>query len=418
MTENLFKNTIQYLEKAAQALNLDERNLENFKKPKCVLKFLLNIKMDNGKSKIFCAYRVQHNNDLGPFKGGIRFHPVVNLEEMKALSLMMTLKNAIVDIPFGGAKGGVKVDPLKFSKKELENLSRAYVRTFYKYIGPKKDIPGPDINTNPQIMAWMVDEYSKINGKKVLASFTGKPLELGGLKERDSATAQGGVYVLEGVLKRIKRRRKNLQVAIQGFGNVGSNVAKILYKKGYKIIALSDARGGIKITQKEGFNPFKVEECLKAKGLIANCYCAGNVCEVPNKQQVITNQELLQLPVDILIPAAIENQINKGNTREIKAKIILELANGPTTAEADEILNQRNILVIPDILANSGGVVISYFEWLQNINNEYWSGKEVLKKLNQIMTKALNEAYKLSEKRQTDLRTAVYILALQRLSVN
>ena len=419
---HLLKDTILCLEKAAEIIGLDKKKMRTLEKPKRILKASLKIKTDKGMIKSFPAYRVQFNNKLGPFKGGIRFHPLVDLNEMEALALMMTLKNALIDIPFGGAKGGVRVDPLKLSKKELEALSRAYVAAFYKHLGPQKDIPAPDINTNPQIMAWMIDEYSRLLGKIELASFTGKPKELGGSEIREQATAQGGVYVLESFLKKIKFKRKNLEAAIQGFGNVGANTAKILYDQGYKIIALSDIKGGIVIKSKKrkgdiGLNPHKVEECVKEKGTLAGCYCRGSVCEVPNDHQKISNQKLLELETDILIPAAIENQITVKNAKRIKAKIILEMANGPTTFKADKILNQRGILVIPDLLANAGGVAVSYFEWLSNIKNEVWDKAESINCLKAMMESGLDKVYELSRQYKTDLRTAGYALALQRLYV-
>lgn len=413
------KLILQELKRAAKYLPDGKVILKSLKKPQKILKEKITLKVA-GEEKSFPAYRVQHNSLLGPFKGGVRFHPGVNLRELEILAFLMTLKSALMGLPFGGAKGGVVVNPKKFSRKKLEELSRAYVRAFYNFLGPDLDIPAPDVNTNPQIMAWMLDEYEKLVGYHAPAMITGKPLALGGSRGREKATGLGGTIILEELIKRIKLK-KPLTVAIQGFGNVGYHLAKILEKKGFKIVALSDSKGGIHLISEESrlkkiktFDIETVMACKKEKGLLADCYCIGGVCDLSFGRQ-ITNEELLELPVDILIPAAKEGVINKGKAKKIKAKIVLEMANDPTTAEADEILNQRNIIVVPDILANAGGVTVSYFEWIQGKQGYFWEEKEVFFQLEKILKRAFYSVWQLSCEKKIPLRTAAYFLALSRL---
>ncbi len=398
-----------FLQQIAPLAQLSPGQVQKLTTPDRILEAPLTVA---GKS--YPAYRVQFNNARGPYKGGIRFHPHVTKEEVTSLAFWMTIKTAVVNIPFGGAKGGVSVNPKELSEAELEELSRAYVRAFYKHLGPTKDIPAPDINTNPQIMGWMLDEYEKLKGRKAPAFITGKPLALGGSTVRDIATALGGVYVLEEALKKLKLKAKT--VAIQGFGNAGMNAAKLLKEKGYAIVAVSDSQGGV--YNEEGLDPYQAEEIKKAGGMLG-CYCLGTVCSLEQMPKegscrFIANEELLELPVDILIPAALGQVITRDNATRIKAKVVLELANGPTTAEADEILHQNNILVIPDILANAGGVTVSYFEWQQNRKKEQWKEAVVRKKLESKMKRAFKSIWRQHTPERT-LRTTAYIYALQKI---
>jgi glutamate dehydrogenase (NADP+) len=415
--EDTFKKFLE-IKELFKGLVKDNKKVEELfkilEKPQREIKVYLPLKRDNGEVEIFEGYRIQHNNFLGPYKGGIRYFPEVNEDEIKTLAFLMTIKCALVNLPLGGAKGGIKVDSKKLSEKEIEDLSREYVRKIYDFIGPEKDIPAPDVNTNAKIMDWMTDEYLKISNSKDLklkATFTGKSIENGGSEGRESATGKGGETILERFIEKIGLK-KPLTVAIQGFGNVGYNLAKFLYQKGYKLVALSDSKGGI--YSKEGFNPELVMECKKEKGMIAGCYCVGSVCDIRLGRD-ISNEELLELDVDILVPAALENVINEKNAEKIKAKIILEMANNPLTESADEILNKKGVIIIPDILANSGGVIVSYFEMLQNLNNEKWSKEKVFEELEKYLSKAFGEVWQIKEKLNVDLRKASFILALQRI---
>jgi len=403
MKSDPFKNVLKQLENINKLQKFSKQELKILSTPKRILKKTLSIKTDSGKIKRFKAFRVQFNDARGPTKGGIRYHPDVSLSEVKALSFWMALKCAVINIPFGGAKGGVVVNPKNFSQKELERLSRAYVRAFYKYMGPDKDIPAPDIYTNPQTMAWMLDEYNKIKKGNYPAFITGKPLELGGSLVRDYSTAQGGAFIIQKLAEIKKLNPKNATVAIQGFGNAGSNIAKILSKQGYKILAVSDSKGGVYL--KKGIDPDEACTVKKEQGSVVNC----------KNYDEITNKQLLELKVDILVPAALENQITKENASRIKAKYILELANGPVTPEADKILFKKNILVIPDILANSGGVAVSYFEWLQNKAGCCWPEKEILAKLKKLMIDAFKDVYAKSKAEKIDMRIAAQLIAVDRI---
>lgn len=403
-------------DKAAKYLKLSDWQLYQLSTPDRTIKVSFPLRRDSGKVEIIEGYRVQHNNLLGPYKGGLRYHPDVDMDEVKTLAFLMMVKNALVGVPFGGGKGGLQIDPKKYSEKELEQLTRQFTRGLFPNIGPDLDVPAPDMNTNSKVMDWISDEYSKISGKKISAVVTGKSVKNGGSLGREAATGMGGFFVLEELIKRLGLK-KPLTVAIQGFGNVGSNIAAILNSNGYKIIALSDIKGGIYDSKLTGFNIDLVRVCRLEKGMLAGCYCIGSVCDLaPKNDGLITNEELLELRVDILIPAAMENVITKENASKIKAKIVFEMANGPTTPEADEILEKRGIMVVPDVLCNSGGVTVSYFEWFQNMNNEKWNKEKVNKRLKEKMEKAFDEVWKIHKEKKVTLRTAAYILALQRLS--
>ena len=412
---NSFANTLAQLKKAAELIKLNPNIYEILKSPQRILQFSIPVKMDDGKWKVFEGYRVQYNNARGPFKGGIRYHPQADLNEVKALAALMTWKCAVVNVPLGGGKGGIKVDPKLLSSGELERLTRGYVRAIKDFIGPKKDIPAPDVNANPMIMGWMADEYSQLVGHPVPGVVTGKPLSLGGSQGREAATGQGAFYLLQELAKKLKLNPKKTTLIIQGFGNVGYHFAQLAFKEGYKIIAVADSKGSIYDKRHKGMDPKNIRHTKQSRGLIDGCYCVGTVCDCKNYKRVTTKQ-LLELPCDILVPAALENQITRANAGKIKAKVVLELANGPVTTEADEKLNKKRITVVPDILANAGGVAVSYFEWLQNLQNSYWSEQEVNKKLAEIMVKSFHEVWQQKEKHNTDLRTAAYAVALSRVT--
>lgn len=405
-TDNPFKNTIEQINAAAKIGKFDSQLIEILKVPERILQVEIPLKMDNGKIQIFHGYRVQHNNARGPYKGGIRFHPGTNMDEVKALATWMSIKCATVNIPFGGGKGGIKVDSKKLSAMELERLTRCYVRKIFDFVGPEKDIPAPDVYTTPQIMAWYADEYSRLAKKKTPACVTGKPVENGGSFGRDTATARGGQFVLEKFLKISKTKISNEKtVAIQGFGNAGENITRLLSAAGFKIVAVSDSTGGIFNT--DGLDP-KVIAKLKKK--------YGGIKSIP-KDKKISNEQLMVLDVDILIPAALENVITGKNAGKIKAKIVLEVANGPVTPEADKILAKKKIIIIPDILANAGGVTVSYFEWFQNMKKQKWTKEQVDQKLKTKMDDAMLAVYLAAKKYNCPLRQAAYILAIKRIII-
>lgn len=455
MEQNPFRNAMAQLEAAARALRgRGERETEKrqravtlqmLRQPQREIHVTIPVTMDDGRTRIFRGYRVQYNNARGPYKGGIRFHQRVDLDEVRALAFWMTIKCAVADVPFGGGKGGVVVDPKALSRGELERLSRAYVRGIADVIGPHKDVPAPDINTNSTIMGWMSDEFiafitSEVQkGKNVphslrvkpfdssilRATFTGKSVSDGGSEGREEATGRGGLYVLQAVLAKRKAERnttlpllkgrggqEGLTVAVQGFGNVGYNVAKALVQAGFTVVAVSDSRGGIYVPG--GVNPQLTMACKKEKGYLAGCYCSGSVCDLTKGRQ-ISQEELLELPVAILVPAALENVITKENAPKIKANVILEMANGPTTPEADEILRERGITVIPDVLANCGGVTVSAFEWEQNLKGEHWAEEAVNRKLRTKMEAATDAVWEAAKAYGTTLRTAAFTLAVERI---
>lgn len=404
MKDNPFINAQAQFLKVAKNLRLSTDLVDRLSNPDRVLKFQIAVKMDNGKTGVFTGFRSQHSNALGVYKGGIRFHPQVTEDEVKALSTWMTWKTATANIPFGGAKGGIVVDPKKLSINELERLSRAWVDQVWPIIGQDQDVPAPDVNTNAQTMAWMVDQYAKITGKLQLATFTGKPVDLGGSLGRDRATGYGGGYILDQISIQNKWKPAGITVAIQGFGNVGLWFAQYADSKGYKVVAVSDSKGAI--YNENGLDIKKVIE-IKERGKSVTEY---------NQAEKISNQEILQLEVDVLAPAALENVITNENASRIKANYILELANGPVTPEADKILHDKQITVVPDVLANAGGVTVSYFEWVQNKQGYYWTQNKVLRRLEKIMCKAYQEGWASTQKQKSNMRIGVYTLAVQRVA--
>jgi glutamate dehydrogenase/leucine dehydrogenase len=404
MIANPFETAKQQLEAAAKIANLDSNKVEQLKSPDRYVEVSIPVMMDNGQQKIFIGFRSQHNNARGPYKGGIRYHQDVNLDEVRALSFWMSFKNAVVNVPFGGGKGGIIVNPKELSSSELEKLSRGYAKKLYPVFGPEMDVPAPDVNTNGQIMGFMLDEYQKITGSKSQATFTGKSLDNGGSQGREEATGFGGVYVFEEVVnKKIVDLPAGSKIAIQGFGNVATFFAQASEKLGYKVVALSDSKGGI--YSPEGLDFEKVLAHKKATGSLIGFTGAKD----------ISNSELLELPVDVLVPAALENVLTKDNAEKIQAKLIMEMANGPTTPEADEIFTRKNIVVIPDILANSGGVCTSYFEWYQNMKQEVWDKGQVLDKLSKQIKQAFADVHERQKKHSTTFRSAAYILAAERI---
>lgn len=380
--------------------------LELLKKPKAFHETTLTITNDQGKKQSFPAFRSQHNNARGPYKGGIRFHEQVSEDEVKALSTWMTWKTAVVGIPYGGGKGGIIVNPKELSESELQSLSRAYAKWLAKHIGPQQDIPAPDVNTNGQIMSWMLDEYEEAVGHHSPGVFTGKPLEIGGSLGRTEATGQGGAFVLQHHAQRLGWKPANTTVAVQGFGNVGLWFARLADEMGFRIVALSDSSGGI--YSEKGINPKQAEEWKKELGSFKKV-------AQEKKLQFLTGEEFLKLKVDVLAPSALENALHKENADTIQATTILELANGPTTPEAEEILLQKGVDIIPDVLANAGGVTVSYFEWIQNLSGDQWSQDRVEEALRERMLRAYDAIVEWQTKVQLSYREAAYILAVKRV---
>ncbi|MES2224247.1 MAG: Glu/Leu/Phe/Val dehydrogenase [Patescibacteria group bacterium] len=404
MTNDPFESSVTQIKNAGIKLGLGIAELDRILEPQRVVKVSFPVKMDNGGINTFIGFRSQHNNARGPYKGGIRFSPDVNESEVKALSSWMTWKCAVADIPFGGGKGGVIVDTKTLSKTELENLSRSFVRSIADVIGSEKDVPAPDMYTTGEIMDWMVDEYSKIVGSKQLATFTGKTLGKGGSEGRTEATGFGGVVVLEKLAEEKQLNPKETTVAIQGIGNVGQYFAIFAEQKGFKVVALSDSKTAV-----YNENGLDVDAVLKFKETNKTLIGMPSV-------KFITNEELLELPVTVLVPSALENVITKDNAEKIKARYIIEMANGPLTPEADEILHKKGILFVPDILSNSAGVTGSYFEWYQNMHNEKWTKEDVLNKLKTKMESAFDASYKMMQDNNTDMRTACYMIAIKRVN--
>jgi glutamate dehydrogenase/leucine dehydrogenase len=395
---------LSQLKLATRKLGLDPGIYRMLSLPKRSISVSIDIRMDNGVVGVFTGVRVQHWDARGPFKGGIRYSPNVTLDDVTALAMLMTWKCAIANIPFGGAKGGVSVDTKKMSKHELERLTRRYVSLIAEYLGPHRDIPAPDMYTDAQTMAWIMDTYSQLKGYSIPESVTGKPVEIGGSWGRTEATGRGVIHCIKQAAENQDLKLKNATVAIQGFGNVGYHAAVAAQEVGAKVIAVSDSTGGIYAS--DGLNIPDVMAHKQKTGSVQNCKDGKN----------ITNEELLELPCDVLIPAALENQITCKNADKIKAKMVAEAANGPTTPDADKVLYEKEICLIPDILANSGGVTVSYFEWVQNLTREQWTLETVNRKLEEKMTKAFNDVVALAEREESDMRTGALMLGVGRVA--
>jgi len=406
MADNPFEMAKKQIDIVAEVMDLDPNILKFLKRVERSLIVSIPIMMDDGTLKVFEGYRVHHSTIRGPGKGGLRYSLGVNLDEVKALATWMTWKSSLLNLPFGGAKGGICVDPFKLSKKELEKLTRRFTAEIINIIGPDIDVPAPDMNTNPQIMAWIMDTYSMQKGRTIPGVVTGKPIEIGGSVGRGNATGMGLYFVLQAIVEKLRLDLKSLKIVVQGLGNVGGTIADLLYKHGCKVIAVSDVSTGI-----------YCEDGLDLEKLLAWAKQGNLLKDYKNdKYKLIGNEELLTLKCDVLIPAAIENQITEKNAEKINCKIVLEGANGPTTPEADKILFKRKIYVIPDILANSGGVCVSYFEYVQDINSYFWKLDRINEELKGIIIEAFEETYKISKERNISLRTAAYIIAVSRVA--
>lgn len=409
---DIFEDAIGRLDRAFQFADIDEEAVERLKHPKQILEVSIPVRMDNGSLRVFTGYRVRHDDTRGPTKGGIRYHPGVNLAEVKALSFWMTFKCAVAGLPYGGGKGGVVVNPKELSRLELERLTRGFIDQLADFIGPETDVPAPDVYTNAMIMGWMMDEYSKIHRCRTPAVITGKPISLGGSLGRDDATGRGAYYCLKELERKRGWKPEEVRVAVQGFGNAGQHVSQLLYGDGYRIVAVSDSKGGIH--KDDGFDIPSLIHIKNESRRLQAVYCDGSVCEAVDAEE-ISNEQLLELDVDVLIPAALEDQITSENADGIQAPVIVEVANGPTASEADEVLNEKGKLVIPDILANAGGVTVSYFEWVQNKGGYYWTLDQVQDRLHEIMAREFNNVYDFMEQKDTDMRTAAYAVALDRI---
>lgn len=402
-----YENVLKTVQSAADILGYSESDVEAIKYPERELKVAIPVSMDDGTTHVFEGYRIQHSTSRGPAKGGIRFHPAVNENEVKALAAWMTFKCAVVNIPYGGGKGGVVCDPSELSERELRAITRRFTAAIAPLIGPEQDIPAPDVGTNAAVMGWMMDTYSMLKGHCVHGVVTGKPIELGGALGRNEATGRGVMFTTKNILKKQNIPVKGTTVAIQGMGNVGSITAKLLDREGMKIVAVSDVSGGI--YRSGGLDiPDILNYLAQDRRHLLKDYQAEGISR-------ISNEQLLQLDVTVLVPAALENQINGSNAAQIRADIIVEAANGPISAEADPILSDKGITVVPDILANAGGVVVSYFEWVQNIQSVSWTESEVNEKLKNIMDPAFEAVWEIAEKEHTTLRTGAYLIAVKRV---
>ncbi len=406
-TYNPYDNVLQVVDRAAKTLGYKQADYEPIKYPERELKVSIPVEMDDGTVKVFDGFRIQHSTTRGPAKGGVRFHPDVDNNEVKALAAWMTFKCAVVNIPYGGGKGGVVCDPNKLSERELRAVTRRFTAAIAPLIGPETDIPAPDVGSNAVVMGWMMDTYSMLKGYCVPGVVTGKPLELGGALGRNEATGRGVLFTTLNILNKLDIPVNSTRIAVQGMGNVGSISAKLLHEQGAKIVAVSDVSCGL--YNADGLNIPEIIEYLSKdrKNVLANYEGTGN--------KVIGNSELLTLDVDVLIPAALENQINEDNAEDIKAKIIIEAANGPVSIEADAILEKNNIIVVPDILANAGGVVVSYFEWVQNLQSVSWTEEVVNDKLKSIMDPAFEAVWNITKKENTSLRNGAYLIAVKRV---
>lgn len=400
-----------------QKLDLEDGVNTLFNQPQHIHKKDITIEREDGTEETFHAFRVQFNNARGPYKGGIRFHQDADEDEVKALAALMAIKTAVVNIPFGGAKGGVQVNPKELTKKEVQQVAREYVKGFQEHLGPDIDCPAPDVNTNPPIMAWMRDEYEKQTRSYSPAMITGKPLEFGGSLGRDTATARGGFFILQEMVDRLALEPSDLKVAIQGFGNAGAHMAKYLHEAGYNIVAVSDSQGGI--YSPEGIDPVRIHKYKQKTGSVTGEYCEGSVCDIDRMKldnvKTITNEELLECECDILIPAALDNVLTAENADKIKAQYILELANGPTTPEADAIFEKKGIRVIPDVLANAGGVTVSYFEWSQGRSGEQWTAEIVDERLKRVILDAYKAIRREARREDMSYREAAFSVGIKRM---
>ncbi len=409
---DIFQDATRRLDRAFQYAPIDEEAVHRLKHPKQILEVSVPVRMDDGSLRVFTGYRVRHDDSRGPTKGGLRYHPNVSLSEVKALAFWMTFKCSVAGLPYGGGKGGITVNPKELSRMELERLTRGFVELVADFIGPESDVPAPDVYTNAMVMGWIMDEYSKIHRRHTPAVVTGKPIPLGGSLGRDDATGRGAYYCIK-ELERVRAwRPADIRVAVQGFGNAGQHVARLLHADGYRVVAVSDSRGGI--FHNHGFDIPSIAAVKNESRQLKAVYCDGALCESVDAD-VISNAELLELDVELLIPAALENQITSDNAARIRAPVIVEVANGPVTSDADEILNERGKLIVPDILANAGGVTVSYFEWVQNKAGFYWTLDDVQDRLHSIMQNQFNEVYRLKIQHGIDMRTAAYALALTRI---
>jgi glutamate dehydrogenase (NAD(P)+) len=408
MAKNLFEIALATLDTVARKMDLDHDTHMILRQPERELTVSVPVRMDSGHVKVFTGYRVQHSSLRGPCKGGIRYHQDVTLEEVKGLALLMTLKCAVVNIPYGGAKGGVRVDPFELSREEIMRLTRRYTVMILPIIGGRQDIPAPDVNTNAETMGWMMDTVSMFEGHAVLDVVTGKPVDLGGSLGRNEATGRGVMISALELLKKMKKNPKQVTVAVQGYGNVGSIAANLLAEKGCKIVAVSDVSGGF--YNEKGLEMRGINEYVKTSehGLLKGYKGKGTT--------TVTNEELLLLDVDVLIPAALESQITEENAAKVKARYIVEGANGPVTATAEKILGEKGVIVVPDILANSGGVIVSYFEWVQGIQSFFWEVEQINAYLEKILVKSFNSVWDLSKEREEHLRCAAFMIALKRLA--
>ena len=410
---SLLSDANQRLEKALHYVHIHADAIERLKAPKSSLTVSIPVRMDNGSLRVFQGYRVRYDDSRGPTKGGVRFHPSVSLDEVQSLAFWMTFKCAALNLPFGGAKGGITLNPKELSKFELERLSRGYIDLIADFIGPDIDIPAPDLYTNPMIMGWMMDQYSTIRRQITPAVVTGKPIPMGGSLGRETATAMGAFFTIQTLMPKFDRQPDSLTVAIQGFGNAGAVIAELLFHADYRVVAVSDSQGGIYAPQ--GLDIPSIRRTKEATRGLQAVYCEGSVCSRV-EHQTLTNAELLELDVDILIPAALENQITAENAPRIQAAFIFEVANGPVDSAADAILEAKNTQVFPDILVNAGGVTVSYFEWVQNRSGYYWSLEEVNQRLQTKMTHETERVWATAQELACSMRTAAYVHALKRLA--
>ncbi|MBF0587617.1 MAG: Glu/Leu/Phe/Val dehydrogenase [Magnetococcales bacterium] len=409
----LFSDAERHLQKAFEHIEVSPDTIERLKYPKASIKVRVPVRMDNGDLKFFEGYRVRFDDTRGPTKGGIRFHPNVSQDEVASLAYWMTFKCAVLDLPYGGGKGGITVDPKKLSRFELERLSRAYINALGDFIGPDIDIPAPDVYTNAMIMGWMMDQYNTIHRRIAPAVITGKPLAMGGSVGREDATATGAFHTIQAILPKINLDSPETTFAIQGFGNAGAILAGLLHKAGYKVVAVSDSKGGIH--NADGLDIPAVRDHKETSRTLESVYCKDDVCTLYPSDR-ISNHDLLELDVDVLIPAALENQLTADNAANIKAKAVFEVANGPTSYDGEEIMVNNGILVVPDILTNAGGVTVSYFEWVQNRSGYYWTLDEVNQRLEERMVRETENVWSITKEKGCSMRTAAYIHALGRIS--